>query len=131
MIRPSWCTQSLLNNCYCLVFLLLAIKAKGWMVPIGERIHNFAHGLALGVTFSQDVILGVTATIAVGLHELHHELGDHAILIQSGFTHYKALTFNFITSLTAFIGISLSASEVCQQRIFALTIGIVSLYFTC
>ncbi|CAF0781891.1 unnamed protein product [Adineta steineri] len=102
-------------------------RITGWMVIIGDGIHNFADGLAIGAAFSQELMLGVTTTIAIGCHELPHEFGDYAILIQSGFSHCRALLWNFLSATTAFIGFfvgaSVSTSENSRQWIFAVTIG--------
>lgn len=53
--------------------------------------------------------------------------GDYAVLIQSGFSHYRALLWNFLSATTAiigfFIGAALSSNEHIRQWIFAVTIG--------
>ncbi|CAF1181474.1 unnamed protein product [Adineta ricciae] len=102
-------------------------RVTGWMIIIGDGIHNFADGLAMGAAFSEDLLLGLTTTIAIGCHELPHEFGDYAVLIQSGFSHCKALMWNFISATTAFIGFfvgaAVSTNESARQWIFAVTIG--------
>ncbi|CAF3668243.1 unnamed protein product [Rotaria socialis] len=99
----------------------------GWLVLVGDTIHNFADGLAIGAAFSQDFILGVTTTFAIGLHELPHEFGDYAILIRSGFSHSRAIFLNCVTATTAFIGcligVTLSSNDHIRQWIFSITIG--------
>ena len=52
------------------------------MVIIGDAIHNFADGLAIGAAFSQDLMIGLTTTIAIGCHELPHELGKLDIFVK-------------------------------------------------
>ncbi|CAF1260905.1 unnamed protein product [Rotaria sp. Silwood1] len=106
---------------------LQKVDSTGWMVLIGDGIHNFADGLAMGAAFSQDLLLGLTTTCAIALHELPHEFGDYAVLIQSGFSHSRAILWNFISALTAFIGffigVTLSSNDHIRQWIFAVTIG--------
>ena len=46
------------------------------MVTIGDAVHNFADGLAVGASFAQSWQTGVSTSIAVFCHELPHEFGQ-------------------------------------------------------
>ncbi len=46
--------------------------------------------------------------MAVILHEIPQEIGDFAVLIHSGYGKKKALWLNFISALTAVIGVILA-----------------------
>jgi zinc transporter ZupT len=54
-------------------------RATGWMIILGDGIHNFADGLAIGAAFNQNLMIGLTTSIAVGCHELPHEFGMYLI----------------------------------------------------
>jgi zinc transporter 7 len=48
--------------------------------------------------------LGISTTVAVFFHEIPHEIGDFAILIQSGFSKQQAIVAQVFTALGALLG---------------------------
>ena len=52
------------------------IKPVAWLVIVGDSLHNFADGLAIGAAISQSIPLAIGTTLAVLLHELPHEFGE-------------------------------------------------------
>ncbi|XP_043073008.1 zinc transporter ZIP4-like [Puntigrus tetrazona] len=98
-----------------------------FMITIGDGIHNFADGLAVGAAFSVSWRSGLATSLAVLCHELPHELGDFAILLHCGLSVRKALLLNVGSALTSFIGLyialSVSAQTSAEEWISAITAG--------
>jgi len=81
------------------------IKPMGYLNLFGDGVHNFVDGMIVASAFMVDLRLGAITTLAVIFHEIPQELGDFGVLIYSGFTRGKALFFNFLSALTAVLGV--------------------------
>ncbi|KAF7664095.1 hypothetical protein LDENG_00189060 [Lucifuga dentata] len=99
-----------------------------YMITIGDGIHNFADGLAIGAAFSLSWKSGLATSVAVFCHELPHELGDFAILLHSGLSVRKALLLNVGSAMTSYIGLyialSVASDLTTKQWIAAITAGL-------
>ncbi len=79
-------------------------KVAGTLVLIGDGIHNFIDGVLIAAAFMTDIHLGIVTSLAVATHEIPQEVGDFAVLLNSGFSRAKALIFNVLASLTTVAG---------------------------
>ena len=84
------------------------IKPFAFMNLLWDFVHNIIDGMIIGVAFMVDTQVGISTTLAVVLHELPQEIGDFCVLIQGGFSKKKALILNFLTALSAFIGLGIA-----------------------
>lgn len=75
------------------------------MSLIGDSVHNFIDGLIIAASYLVSTPVGVATTVAVILHEIPQEMGNFGILIHGGFSRKNAFLFNFLTALTAFLGV--------------------------
>ena len=71
---------------------------------VGDGLHNFLDGAIIASTFAVSPELGIATTVAVALHEIPQELGDFGILVHSGLSPKRALTFNLLSGLLAIAG---------------------------
>ncbi|KAJ5306055.1 Zinc/iron permease [Penicillium antarcticum] len=81
-----------------------SVKLGGYLNLIADFTHNITDGLALSSSFYASPTIGATTTVAVFFHEIPHEVGDFALLIQSGFSKRKAMGAQFVTAIGAFLG---------------------------
>jgi zinc transporter 7 len=81
-----------------------SVKLGGYLNLIADFTHNITDGLALSSSFYASPTIGATTTVAVFFHEIPHEVGDFALLIQSGFSKRAAMGAQFVTAIGAFLG---------------------------
>lgn len=74
------------------------------MILIGDALHNFLDGLIIAASYLINIPAGIATTVAVALHEIPQEISDFGVLLHGGFSVSKALLFNFVSALFAFIG---------------------------
>ncbi|KAJ1643636.1 hypothetical protein LPJ64_004610 [Coemansia asiatica] len=80
------------------------VKLSAYLNLIADAAHNFTDGLAMSASFYLSHAAGLSTFVAVFFHEIPHELGDFAILVQSGFSRSSALASQFFTALGAIAG---------------------------
>lgn len=79
-------------------------RSAGTLILVGDSVHNFVDGILIAAAFLTDIHLGIVTALAVTTHEIPQEIGDFAILLQSGFTRKKAIIYNVISSLATLVG---------------------------
>jgi zinc and cadmium transporter len=79
-------------------------EASAVLVLIGDSMHNALDGVLIAAAFLTDVQLGIVTAIAAVTHEIPQEIGDFAVLLNSGMSRGRALFLNMVTSLTSVIG---------------------------
>ncbi|KAG8599106.1 hypothetical protein GDO81_002878 [Engystomops pustulosus] len=104
------------------------IASIAWMVIMGDGMHNFSDGLAIGAAFSAGIPGGISTSVAVFCHELPHELGDFAVLLKAGMNVNQAIVYNLLSAMMAYVGMLLGtavgqyANDITLW-IFAITAG--------
>ncbi|KAI4891441.1 hypothetical protein NFI96_025130 [Prochilodus magdalenae] len=105
------------------------VATLAWMVIMGDGLHNFSDGLAIGAAFTEGLSSGLSTSVAVFCHELPHELGDFAVLLKAGMTVKQAILYNLLSALMGYLGMITGIlighyAENVAMWIFALTAGL-------
>src|SRR4030042_396341 len=80
------------------------VKPFTYLILVSDSLHNFIDGLVIAASFVVSYPVGIATTLAVALHEIPQELGDFGVLVYGGLSKTKALTFNYISAITAILG---------------------------
>jgi zinc and cadmium transporter len=76
----------------------------GYLILVGDGLHNLLGGLAVGAAFVADLRVGFTIWLAAAAHEVPQELGDFGVLVHGGWSRRRALAFNLLSSSTFLLG---------------------------
>ncbi|KAI3390034.1 hypothetical protein SNEBB_001156 [Seison nebaliae] len=93
------------------------IKISGYLNMVANILDNFMHGLAVTTSFMISNVAGFTALFTLIIHEIPHEIGDFAVLIDAGFTKRQAITSQAITGISAVVGsiLTLLSTSFCEH----------------
>jgi zinc and cadmium transporter len=80
------------------------VHSFSYLILVGDGVHNFLDGIIIAASFMIDPSLGIVTTLAIIFHEIPQEMGDFGILVYGGLSKARALLYNFISALTAFVG---------------------------
>lgn len=78
--------------------------ATATLVLVGDGLHNALDGVLIAAAFLTDWHLGVVTALAIMAHEIPQEVGNFAVLLQSGMARGRALFWNLVSSLTSVLG---------------------------
>lgn len=68
-----------------------------------DGLHNFVDGAVIAGAFLAGVPLGVATTVAVVAHELPQELGDIALLLESGYSVTRAVALDVVHGTVPYV----------------------------
>ncbi|WP_159704640.1 ZIP family metal transporter [Massilia sp. 9I] len=77
---------------------------SGWMILLGDAMHNFTDGILIAAAFLANPELGIVTALAIVAHEIPQEIGDFIVLLNAGFSRLRAYVFNLLCSLMAVVG---------------------------
>lgn len=87
----------------------------GYLNLAADAAHNFTDGLLLGGAYTKGFWTGVPTTLAILMHEVPHEVGDIAILMQAGFAKSDAIRAQLCTAFGALAGTLVAIATGEQQ----------------
>ncbi|UXI21705.1 peptidyl-tRNA hydrolase 2 [Sarcoptes scabiei] len=100
---------------------------SGILNLIADFLHNLTDGLAIGATFAAGGSMGAITAFTILMHEIPHEIGDYAMLIQAGYRRRNAMALQLVTAIGAligtFIGLHYGGLDYATQIILPITAG--------
>nr|ALV86809.1 ZIP zinc transporter [uncultured bacterium P11N2] len=88
----------------------------GLLIMVGDTFHNAVDGVLIAAAFMEDIRLGIITALAMIAHEIPQEVGDFMILLHSGYSKARALTFNLLSSLATLLGALLAYAALGKMQ---------------
>ena len=105
-----------------------ANRRNASLIIIGDTLHNFIDGLAIGAAFLVDPAVGLVTTAAIAAHEIPQEIGDFGLLLAKGISKRNVLLVNVSSAIATVIGAALiyglgGEIGISESALLALTAG--------
>jgi zinc and cadmium transporter len=81
---------------------------RGSIIVVGDVFHNFVDGVLIASAFLVNINLGLVAAFSIFAHCLPQQMTNFSILLNSGFSKFKAYLFNIVSSISQLVGAILS-----------------------
>lgn len=99
-----------------------------WLIVIGDTLHNFIDGLAIGAAFLISPATGIVAAVAIAAHEIPQEMGDFGLMLSKGMPAKRVLAVNILSALATVVGAVLvfglgEGLPISEGTLLALTAG--------
>lgn len=75
--------------------------ASGWMILIGHGFHSFTDGILISAAFLTSPYLGLITCLAILAHEIPNQVGDFIVMLNAGFSRFRALTYSIFNTVSA------------------------------
>lgn len=82
----------------------VALSSGGAGLLSGSFLHTLCDGVVIAGSYLSDVHLGLAVTAAVISHEIAHELGDFALMIECGLKPQQAFVVNAVALTGSLVG---------------------------
>ncbi len=98
------------------------------LIVIGDTLHNFIDGLAIGAAFVVSPAIGIVTSIAIAAHEIPQEIGDFGLMLSKGMNKKRVVLVNVISALATVVGAAIvfwlgDALHLNQGILLAVTAG--------
>lgn len=91
-------------------------RSSGRLLLVGDALHNAVDGVVIAAAFLTSPALGWATTLAVIAHEVPQEMGDYAVLVESGLGRWQALGWNLLSALATLPGAALGYALLSQAQ---------------